>query len=269
MRQVYDTAGTFLAQAWFLRLASEGGASVAAEGGTRVRDAESYYLDAINDLMRAGVPFMVGGAYAMRAYADVYRDTKDLDIFCKARDYPSILETLADRGYGTELTDANWLAKAFHGDYYVDVIFNSRNGLCPVDDSWFEHARPGKILDVDVGLVPPEEQLWTKLYVQDRHRFDGADVNHIIRKMGPELDWKRILGRLEVHWELLLQSLVHFRFVYPSEDDRVPHWLMEELLDRMRLQETMPPSKDPVCRGPMVSHADYDPDIVEWGYKPR
>ena len=35
------------------------------------------------------------------------------------------------------------------------------------------------------------EEIWTKLYVQDRVRHDAADVDHIIRKMGDELDWER------------------------------------------------------------------------------
>ena len=232
-------------------------------------NAESFYVSAIHDLEAAGVPFMIGGAYAMRVYAGIERDTKDLDIFCKAGDYPRILEALAERGYTTEVTDGNWLAKAFCNEHFVDVIFNSRNGLCPVDDTWLEHARGGKILDVDVKLIPAEEELWTKLYVQDRYRFDGADVNHIIRHMGTELDWQRILMRMEVHWELLLQALIYFRFVYPSEVEKIPEWLMTELLDRMRRQIAVPASKDAICRGPALSQHQYDPDISQWGYKTR
>lgn len=235
----------------------------------KLKDPESFYVSAIHDLETAGVPFMIGGAYAMRVYADIERDTKDLDIFCKAGDYPRILEALAGRGYSTEVTDANWLAKAFDGEHFVDIIFNSRNGLCPVDETWLEHARDGKILDVEVKLIPAEEELWTKLYVQDRHRYDGADVNHIIRYMGEDLDWERILMRLEVHWELLLQGLIHFRFVYPSEVEKVPEWLMSELLDRMKRQVATPASKDAICRGPALSQHQYDPDITEWGYKTR
>lgn len=232
-------------------------------------EARAFYASALKDLRRSNVPFMIGGAYALGEYADIHRETKDLDIFCKASDYPGLLQALADSGYRTEVTDANWLAKAFHGDHFVDLIFNSHNGLCPVDDSWFDHAREIELFDVPVRLIPPEEEMWTKVYVQDRHRFDGADIYHIIRKMGPELDWARLLLRLEVHWQLLLAHLVNFRFVYPSQPNQVPQWVMDELLSRMREQQALPAAKDVICRGTILSATQYRPDIEEWGYKAR
>jgi hypothetical protein len=231
--------------------------------------AEEFYASALKSLVGTGVPFLIGGAYAMRAYADIYRETKDLDIFCKASDYPVMLDALREAGYEIELTDAEWLAKARCGEHFVDIIFSSRNGMCVVDDTWFEHARDETILDVEVKLIPAEEEIWTKVYVQDRHRYDGADVLHIIRKMGNDLDWHRLLLRLELHWELLLQHLVLFRFVYPSDSDKVPAWLMQELLGRMQRQESVPASQDPVCRGPLLSASQYIPDIQEWSYKSR
>lgn len=244
-----------------------GGESVPSAVKCTITGADAFYAAALGQLQEC-VPFMIGGAYALRVYGDIYRDTKDLDIFCKAGDYPRLLETLADHGYSTEVTDANWLAKARHEDHMIDVIFNSRNGLCPVDDTWLAHARPARILDLEIRLIPPEEEIWTKLYVQDRHRFDGSDVNHIIRKMGQQLDWERLLRRMEVHWELLLQQCVHFRYVYPSEGDNIPSWLMTELLGRMKWQESMPRSRDAVCRGATISQDQYVIDLTEWGYKP-
>lgn len=232
-------------------------------------EAEKFYAEALRCLQATGVPFLVGGAYAMRAYADIYRDTKDLDIFAKASDYPRLLAALGEAGYETELTDAEWLAKAHCNDSFVDIIFNSRNGLCAVDDTWFDHAVNFSILDVNVKLIPAEEEIWTKVYVQDRDRYDAADVNHIIRKMGPELDWKRLLMRLEVHWEILLQQLINFYFVYPGDVDMVPGWVMDDLLNRMRQQTEMPASKDRICRGNFLSKEQYRPDIEEWGYKAR
>jgi hypothetical protein len=34
--------------------------------------------------------------------------------------------------------DAGRLAKAYHGNDFIDLIFSSGNGLCAVDDDWFE-----------------------------------------------------------------------------------------------------------------------------------
>jgi hypothetical protein len=235
---------------------------------TKAKPAQRFYVAALKLLQKTGIPFMVGGAFSLRAYADIERDTKDLDIFCKAGDSPRLLAALSEAGYTTQVTDPNWLAKAFDGEHFVDFISNSHNGLCPVDDIWLEHAREADVLGLSVTLVPPEEVLWTKIYVQARGRFDGSDVNHILRKVGPELDWERLLRRFEVHWELLLAALSTFQFVYPAERDHVPGWLMNELMERMRQSRDLPASEDRLCRGPYLDRAGYEIDIKDWGYRP-
>jgi Uncharacterised nucleotidyltransferase len=231
--------------------------------------AEQFYGDALDCLLESGLPFMVGGAFSMRHYADIHRDTKDLDLFCKPGDHPRVLQALQDAGYRTEITDATWLAKAFCDDHLVDIIFGSANNVCPVDESWFEHAVQVEILGRKVRLMPAEEVLWTKMLVEDRHRFDGADVNHIVRKQGPELDWKRLLMRMEPYWEIFLSHLLQFRFIYPSERNVVPEWLMKDLLSRVETQLTAPVPVEAVCRGPLLSKTQYLVDIEEWGYRER
>lgn len=231
------------------------------------QDAERFYEDALQSLRDSEVPFMVGGAYAMREYADIHRDTKDLDVFCKAGDYPRLLEVLGNAGYTMESTDARWLAKAFKGEHYIDIIFNSANGRCPIDDTWFEHAPDAKLLGKKVKLIPAEEMVWTKACVQDRYRFDGADIYHVLRKSGEHLDWQRLLQRMEPYWEVLLAHLLQFRFVYPSDRDAVPKWLMEELLSRVEGQLRVPTPQERVCRGSLLSRSQYVVDTEEWGYR--
>jgi hypothetical protein len=235
---------------------------------TEHASAERFYADALKLLKKSRIPFMLGGAFSLREYADISRDTKDLDIFCKAGDSHGLLAVLSEAGYTTQMTDPNWLAKAFNGDNYIDLIFNSHNGLCPVDDIWLEHARDATILGQKVKLVPPEEVLWTKIYVQQRFRYDGADVNHMLRKIGAELDWTRLLRRFEVHWELLLAAVSNFQFVYPAERDHVPAWVVDELLTRMQRSRLLPASEDRVCRGPYLDPSSYQADISEWEYRP-
>lgn len=236
--------------------------------GTKQDPAQTFYVVALKLLQKTEIPFMVGGAFSLRAYADIERDTKDLDIFCKAGDSSRLLAALSEAGYTTQVTDPNWLAKAFNGEHFVDLISNSHNGLCPVDDIWLEHARDAEVLGISVKLVPPEEVLWTKIYVQARARFDGSDVNHMLRKVGADLDWERLLRRFEVHWELLLGALCTFQFVYPAERDHVPGWLIEELMQRMRQSRGLPASEDRLCRGPYLDRASYEVDIKDWGYRP-
>ena len=43
---------------------------------------------------------------------------------------------------------------------------------------------------------------------------------------------------MEVHWEVLLMHLLNFRWIYPTERDNVPRWLMDELLERLPSSST-------------------------------
>lgn len=230
--------------------------------------AQDVYADGLQTLKQCDVPFLVGGAYALKRHAGIVRDTKDLDVFCRAGDAPRLLAALRERGFEPEVTDASWLAKAFRGEFYIDLISSSANNSAPVDDVWFEHAVEDEICGVDVLLVPPEEMIWSKSTVQDRHRNDGSDIYHVIRQSGSALDWHRLLSRMEPLWEILLGHLINYRFVYPADRDRVPEWLMRELLDRLTAQMSLPPSVDRLCRGTLLSRTQYQIDVEEWGYKP-
>ena len=37
------------------------------------------------------------------------------------------------------------------------------------------------VLDKEVKLCPPEEIIWSKSFIMERERFDGADINHLLR----------------------------------------------------------------------------------------
>jgi hypothetical protein len=71
---------------------------------------------------------------------------------------------------------------------------------------------------------------------------------------------------MEAYWEVLLIQLLNFRFVYPSERDLVPRWLLEELIGRLNAQLDLPPPNIKVCRGRLFSPRDYIVDITEWGF---
>lgn len=231
-------------------------------------EAHAFYREAIELLHESGAAFMLGGAFALFHYTGIYRDTKDLDVFCKSSEYPKILKYFGTKGYRTELTDVRWLAKVFKGDYFIDIIFDTVNNICRVDDSWYEHAVPAKLFNNDVKLIPPEELVWCKLYVQNRERYDGADVNHIWLRYGRQLNWNRILFRMEQHWHLLLIQVLLFQFVYPTDyPGIVPRWLFDDLLRRAQEQYDLPGQVEKVCRGPVIDQTQYAIDILNWGYK--
>jgi hypothetical protein len=226
-----------------------------------------FYLNAMRVLKEAEVPILVGGAYAIARYTDIVRHTKDFDLFVRHTDAERALKALGGAGYRTEMTFPHWLGKAFDEDAFVDVIFNSGNGLCPVDDGWFDHAVPAEVLGASVRLVPAEEMLWQKAFIMERERFDGADVNHLLRARGPSLDWPRLLARFGPHWRVLLAHLVLFGFVYPGEQDRIPAGVLRTLVGRLQEEIADPPgSNGKLCRGPFLSRMQYLMDTERWGY---
>jgi predicted nucleotidyltransferase len=232
------------------------------------KEAHAFYKEALMLLNDSGAKFMLGGGFAMFQYTGIYRDTKDLDIFCKSSEYPKIMKHFAEHGYQTELTDVRWLAKVFKGDHFIDIIFDTVNNICTVDDSWYEHATEGMMFDVPVKYIPAEELIWCKIYVQNRERYDGSDINHVLLRHGKELNWKRILFRLDQHWHLLLAQFILFQFVYPADFHQIiPKDLFDELMERARMQYDLPSPVEKVCRGPIIDQTQYAVDIKEWNYK--
>jgi hypothetical protein len=239
-----------------------------AEAAVRERhpDELDVRADALRALAASGVPHLVAGAYAFFEYTGIFRDTKDLDVFLRERDLEDAFRVLENAGFRAELLDPTWIGKAYRGEYFVDLIFSSGNGIAVVDDLWFEHARPARVMGVDVLLAPPEEMIWSKGFVLERERFDGADVNHLIRAMGEELDWGRLLFRFDRYWEVLLSHLMLFRFAYPGERSKVPDRLLETLLARTRdgMGSDHPRA---LCRGNLMSRIQYRHDIEQLGYE--
>lgn len=232
------------------------------------KEANAFYQKAIDLLNESGAEFLLGGGFAMSHYTGIYRDTKDLDVFCRPTDYPKILKHFQDKGYEVQLYDVRWLAKIFCGDYFIDVIWDTVNNICRVDDSWFEHAATGEFVERQVKFIPAEELVFCKIYVQNRERFDGADVNHIILRYGNKLDWKRLLHHMNPHWHILLSTIIMFQFCYPSDyRDIIPQWLFDELMERARAQYDIPAPWEKVCRGPIIDQTQYAIDIKEWDYK--
>ena len=225
-----------------------------------------FYVKSLAVLNEAGVPFLVGGAYALAKHASIERHTKDLDIFVLPDDRDAVLSALEAAGFRIEVSFPHWLAKAYGDDGFIDVIYSSGNGVVRVDHEWFAHASDGVILGVPVKLCPAEEMIWSKGYVQERERFDGADIAHLIRGQGETMDWERLLRRFGDHWRVLFGHLVTFGFIYPAEQFKIPRWLVKELSDRLVDEIDEPPTPGQTCFGTLLSREQYLPDIGKWGY---
>lgn len=229
-------------------------------------EADGFYADALRILRASGLPFLVAGTFAVNCYTGINRATKDLDIFCKAGDFPRILLRFQDEGIATEIEDERWIAKLRRGDSFIDVIFSSATAVVTISDVWFQESHPAEFYGEPVQLTPPTELIWSKALLQNRHRYDGADIAHLILRQSERIDWKRLLSHMEQYWEVLLMHVLNFRFIYPSERDNVPRWLYDELLTRARQHADLPLSQTRVCRGRLFSPEDYRVDVTAWGF---
>jgi hypothetical protein len=224
-----------------------------------------FYRDSMELLQEQGLPFMVGGAYAMACYTGIARDTKDFDICVRASDVDPILELFENNGGRTERPFPHWLAKIFRNDDLIDVIYRAGNGLCEVDDSWFERAIERDVLGVTARIVAPEELIWMKAFIMERERYDGADVAHLLLACAQQINWTHLLARFGQDWRILLSYLILFGYIYPSERDCVPPALIQEMTDRLRAEQNEA-APERVCRGTLLSRVQFLPDVENRGF---
>lgn len=215
-------------------------------------------------LQDASVPFLIGGAYVVEMYTGVSRRTKDFDLYVMPHHVDAGLGALANAGFKTEVTSSHWLAKAKHGRDYVDLIFRAGNGLCEVDDSWFDRAQDHELLGRRVKLCAPEEMIWMKAYIMERERFDGADIAHLLLSCADKIDWPHLVWRFGADWRVLLSHLVLFGYIYPTEQRRIPAAVLNDLI--ARLQQEKPASDKRLCRGTLLSRKQYLVDVQNWGF---
>jgi hypothetical protein len=227
----------------------------------------AFYYDAMRALLDARAPFLVGGSHAFVHYTHIARHTKDFDIFVRRADIHRVLNVLAGIGCRTELPFPHWLGKAHRDDCLIDIIYCSGNGIAEVDDRWFQHAPLADVLGLEVPLCPAEEMIWSKAFIMEKERFDGADVAHILLEQGPRLDWARLLERFSSRWRVLYAHLILFGFIYPSARSRIPRLVMREMARRLREEVARVDSARRMTQGPLLSRAQYLTDIECAGYE--
>jgi hypothetical protein len=226
-----------------------------------------FYCQTLKTLNASGIPYLVGGAFAFERFTGIKRQTKDIDIFVLPEDCDRILSLFASKGYETYIHSPHWLAKACYGDDFVDIIFNSANGIDPVDDEWFKYAVDAKVLGIPTKICPAEETICSKAFVMARDRFDGADIAHLILRCHDILNWERLLKRFGDNWRVLFSHLILFEFIYPQERSRIPNWVMQELLQRLQTEINTSPPPDKICQGTLLAPLQYFIDLEHWGYQ--
>ncbi|HEY0304035.1 MAG TPA: nucleotidyltransferase family protein [Longimicrobiales bacterium] len=223
------------------------------------------YQRALRALNEAGIQYVVSGLYALYEYTGIYRKTKDLDVFVEPIHVVDAGRVLKEAGFKVYIEQSHWIAKAMWGDVQTDLIYGMGNGMAFIDRLWWERSRPGILAATQVRIAPPEDLIWHRLFVSERHRSDSADVLHLIMRRGPELDWNHLVERVAGDWRLLLAQVHLFDFVYPGHREHVPHWVRRELYERA--EQSIDEVGDPeLCYGTMISRFSYAIDVNEWGF---
>jgi Nucleotidyl transferase of unknown function (DUF2204) len=210
------------------------------------------------------VPYAVSGAFALQKHTGIWRDTKDLDLFLPAEHVDPALQYLQEDGFECSILDPVWLAKAHREDFFVDLITGMSNGVITVDMSWIERSQPHESVGVQTRVLGAEELIASKLFVTRRERFDGADIAHVIHGTQGRLDWQRLMALAGEHWEVLLWSLMLYRYVYPAQTECVPRAIWDDLLGRLQ-SELANPNPNAPFRGSLIDENMFAIDVTEWG----
>ena len=229
-------------------------------------EERDVYRRALHALNEASVPYVVAGAYAIYEHTGIYRQTKDLDLFVQPTYVVDAARALRAAGFVMRLEDLHWLAKAFSGEHFVDLIYGMGNAVAFIDESWVQHSRAGVLAAEPVRIAPAEELVWHRLFINERHRHDMSDVVHLILCVGDTLDWERLVARVGPHWPLLLAQLQTYSFVYPGYRSNIPPWVMEQLIEQARTDIARDEEDADVTRGTLISRFSFAIDVREWGF---
>jgi hypothetical protein len=227
------------------------------------RDTYRRALEALN---AAEIPYVVAGAYAIYEHTGIYRKTKDLDLFFEPKSVVPAGRALREAGFVTRLEDEHWLAKATLGESFVDLIYGMGNGVAFIDEGWIRYSHPGILAATPVRIAPPEELIWHRLFISERHRHDMSDIVHLILCLGDTLDWKRLVDRVGPNWPLLLSQVLMFTYVYPGYKNNIPAWVPQHLMKLAHEEFAREEEDVDFTRGPMISRFSFTIDVREWGF---
>lgn len=188
-----------------------------------------------------GIPFAVGGGLAAMTYSDLWRDTKDIDLYILPADREAMIGLVLDLGlrdyYERAPYDRNWIFRSYREETIVDVMWAMANQRAQVDESWFRGPF-GSVDSLLFRLLAPEEEIWSKLYVLQHDRCDWPEIFALLRAQGTQLDWPHLIERLGPDRRLFASVLDAFYWLAPEEALRFPDWLCAEMgIQHPRLEE--------------------------------
>ena len=170
-------------------------------------------------------------------------------------------------GCHTELTFPHWLGKAMCGDDFVDVIFSSGNGSRSRRRLVRRTRSTARCSACRCMLSPAEEMIWSKAFIMERERFDGADVHHILRARAA-----RSTGRACCAASARTGACCSPTWCCSASSTRatrsgIPAWVIEQLITALTRRRARRRRTSTLCYGTLLSRAQYLIDIDKWGYE--
>jgi hypothetical protein len=204
--------------------------------------AWAIYSKAMEVVRSAGVPFLLGGGFALAAFTGRWRDTKDIDFYIHPRDRDAAVQALTKAGFDDYFSrlpyDRKWIYRSTQSDCIVDIIWSMANQRAQVDELWFERADKLQLRDQQLLILPPEEFMWCKLYILQRDHCDWTDVFNLLYATGDRLDWPHLISRLDEDTPLLKGLLSVYGWLCPDQVLQLPESLWHLL--RMSPPEPSP-----------------------------
>jgi hypothetical protein len=193
------------------------------------QDQWDVFLPVIQRARARGIQFGFGGAFAVATYTGKWRNTKDMDLYILPEHREEMIAALNECGledyFPVKEYDRTWIYRAHSGDVIVDTIWAMANHRADVDLDWLTRGPVVEFGGEMVPVIPPEELIWSKLYVMQKERCDWPDVLNLIHATGPALDWRRLLTRLGEDILLLDGILSVFQWIAPDRAAELPAWL--------------------------------------------
>ncbi len=196
-------------------------------------DQWTVYRDAITAVRTTGLPFMLGGGFALAAYTGRWRNTKDIDFYVLPDQRPKFIDAITKVGFSDYYDqfpyDRGWIYRGFRDGTIVDLIWAMANRRSQAEPSWFEH---GTCLDVrkePLKVIAAEELLWCKMFVLQRDHSDWPDVLNLLYAVGPNLNWQRVLENVGDELPLLRALLTIFAWLCPIRAAQLPASLKRRL----------------------------------------
>jgi hypothetical protein len=186
----------------------------------------AVYQRALKIAKDIGVPFMLGGGFALAYYTRRFRTTKDIDLIITLPNRDMLAERLEHAGYhdmyDTQPYDRGWIYRARRHEYIVDLIFGMANRRAKVTPEWFRSAPTITIRGEELEVLPLEYLFWMKLYVLQRDRCDWLDLLNLLYCEVHSFNWSLLQEKVGPDSSLIRSVIAIFDWICPARARQIP-----------------------------------------------